>query len=282
MSTNALRLKVRRARFHVFMVPISLIWCLPIVFTVIVSFRSFADIIQHGLGALPHSFTTSAYSTAFNGLGGGGEGRALLNSALITVPTVVSLLLLSSMAAFALSRYRIPGRRAIVAAMLTGNLLPPQVVLVPVVKMVQSLGIFNHLVAPVLVQIGFGMGFYTFVLYGFMRGLPEALTEAAYIDGASPVRIYWRIVVPLVRPALAGLAALAATWTFSDFIFAISTLQSSSTFPVTVFLFNFQTLYISSWNVIAAGAVVAALPTAAIFFVFQRQMISGLLLGATK
>jgi multiple sugar transport system permease protein len=126
------------------------------------------------------------------------------------------------------------------------------------------------------------MGFYTFVLYGFMRSLPEALTEAAHVDGASPVSIYWRIVLPLVRPALAGLAALAATWTFSDFIFAITTLQSSSTFPVTVFLFNFETLNITSWNVIAAGAVLAALPTAAIFLVFQRQMISGLLLGSVK
>jgi multiple sugar transport system permease protein len=272
----------RRVRFHLLMAPICLIWCAPLVFTVIVSFRSFTDIIEHGIGAAPHSFTTGAYSTALNGDGTGGEGRALLNSTIITVPTVVALLLLSSMAAFALSRYRVPGRRAIVAVMLTGNLLPPQVVLVPVVRMVQSLGIFNHLIAPILVQTGFGMGFYTFVLYGFMRSLPEALTEAAHVDGASPVSIYWRIVLPLVRPALAGLAALAATWTFSDFIFAITTLQSSSTFPVTVFLFNFETLNITSWNVIAAAAVLAALPTAAIFLVFQRQMISGLLLGSVK
>lgn len=273
---------LRAARFHLLMAPICIIWCLPIIFTVVVSFRSLTDIVEHGLGSAPHSFSFAAYSTAFAGVGSGGEGHALLNSTIITLPTVFALLLLSSMAAFALSRYRIPGRRAIVAIMLTGNLLPPQVVLVPVVKMVQSFGMFNHLIAPIMVQIGFGMGFYTFVLYGFMRKLPDALTEAAHIDGASPVSIYWRIILPLVRPALAGLGALAATWTFSDFIFSISTLQTSSTFPVTVFLFNFQTLYISSWNVIAAGAIVAALPTAAIFLAFQRQMISGLLLGSSK
>ena len=273
---------LRAARFHLLMAPICIIWCLPIIFTVVVSFRSLTGIVEHGLGSAPHSFSFAAYSTAFAGVGSGGEGHALLNSTIITLPTVFALLLLSSMAAFALSRYRIPGRRAIVAIMLTGNLLPPQVVLVPVVKMVQSFGMFNHLIAPIMVQIGFGMGFYTLVLYGFMRKLPDALTEAAHIDGASPVSIYWRIILPLVRPALAGLGALAATWTFSDFIFSISTLQTSSTFPVTVFLFNFQTLYISSWNVIAAGAIVAALPTAAIFLAFQRQMISGLLLGSSK
>lgn len=274
--------RARTLRFHLPMVLICILWCSPIVFTVLISFRSFSDIIENGLGALPHSFTLGAYGTAFSGSGVGGEGRALLNSTLITVPTVVLVLLLSSMAAFALSRYPIPGRRAVVAVMLIGNLLPPQVLLVPIVRLVQSLGIFNHLIAPVLVQVGFGMGFYTFVLHGFMSTLPESLTEAARVDGASPVRIYWRIVLPLVRPALAGLAALAATWTFSDFIFAITTLQSNAKFPVTAFLYNFQTQYISSWNVIAAGAVIAALPTAAIFLLFQRQMVSGLLLGSTK
>lgn len=257
---------------------VCLIWSVPVIFTVLISVRSFADIIEHGLGAAPRSFTLGAYSTAWSG----GEARALLNSVLITVPTVVLVLLLSSLAAFALSRYRIPFRRAILAVMLVGNLLPPQVLLVPVFHMVQEFGIFNHLIAPVVVQVGFGIGFYTFVLHGFMRALPDSVTEAAAMDGANPLTIYWRVLLPLVRPALAGLAALCATWTFADFIFAITTLQSSTEFPVTAFLFGFQTQYVTSWNAIAAGTVIAALPTAAIFLMFQRQLVSGLTLGSTR
>lgn len=276
MTTS--RAAYREARFHLLMALVCLIWSVPVIFTILVSVRSFTDIIEHGLGAAPHSFTLGAYGTAWSG----GEARALLNSILITVPTVVLMLLLSSLAAFALARYRIPFRRAILAVMLVGNLLPPQVLLVPVFHMVQEFGIFNHLIAPVVVQVGFGIGFYTFVLHGFMRDLPDSVTEAAQIDGANPVTIYWRVIMPLVRPALAGLAALAATWTFGDFIFAITTLQSSAEFPVTAFLFGFQTQYVTSWNAIAAGAVIAALPTAAIFLMFQRQLVSGLLIGSTK
>jgi multiple sugar transport system permease protein len=278
MTTATGRRTYREARFHLIMAVVCLIWSVPVIFTLLVSVRSFTDIIEYGLGAAPHSFTLGAYRTAWSG----GEARALLNSVLITVPTVVLVLLLSSMAAFALSRYRIPFRRVILAILLIGNLLPPQVLLVPVFHMVQAFGIFNQLLAPIVVQVGFGIGFYTFVLHGFMRDLPESVTEAAEIDGANPVTIYWRVIVPLVRPALAGLAALAATWTFGDFIFAITTLQSSAVFPVTAFLFGFQTQYVTSWNAIAAGAVIAALPTAAIFLMFQRQLVSGLLLGSTK
>ena len=270
--------RYKETRFHLIMALVCLAWSVPVIFTILISVRSFTDIIEHGLGAAPHSFTLGAYGTAWSG----GEARALLNSVLITVPTVVLMLLLASMAAFALSRYRVPFRRVILAVMLVGNLLPPQVLLVPVFHMVQAFGIFNHLVAPVVVQVGFGIGFYTFVLHGFMRDLPDSLTEAAQIDGAGPVTIYRRVILPLVRPALAGLAALAATWTFGDFIFAITTLQSSAVFPVTAFLFGFQTQYVTSWNAIAAGAVIAALPTAAIFLMFQRQLVSGLLLGSTK
>jgi multiple sugar transport system permease protein len=278
MTTATAKKNFRSVRFHAVMVAICLVWFVPVIYTFFVSMRSFTDIIENGMGALPHSFTLRAYSSAWSD----GEGRALANSAIITVPTVAIMLLLSSLAAFALSRYNIPYRRMIVAVMLVGNLLPPQVLIVPVFHMVQALGVFNHLIAPILVQIGFGIGFYTFVLHGFMRGLPDSLIEAAELDGANPFTIYWRIVLPLVRPALAGLAALAATWTFGDFIFSITTLQSDRVFPVTVFLFGFQTQYVSSWNVIAAGSVIAALPTAAIFLMFQRQLMSGILLGSTK
>jgi multiple sugar transport system permease protein len=251
---------------------------MPVGFAALVSVRSLNDIIQHGIGAAPHSFTLDNYLTALEG----GVGRGLENSLIITVPTVLVVLLISSMAAFALSRYRIPFRRAILAAMLIGNLLPPQVLLIPVFHLVQSLGLLNELVADILVQIGFGIGFYTFVLHGFMYTLPDSITEAAVIDGASPVVIYWRIIIPLIKPALAGLGALAATWTFSDFIWAITVLQVNNHFPVTAVLFNFLTQYISSWNVVCAGAVIAALPGTILFLLFQRQMVSGLLVGAVK
>jgi multiple sugar transport system permease protein len=186
------------------------------------------------------------------------------------------------MAAFALSRYRIPGRRTILLTMLAGNLLPPQILLIPVARITESLGVYDSLVGLVAIHVGFGLGFYTFVLHGFMRSIPSEITDAALIDGAGPVGVYGRIIMPLCRPSLAALAALATTWIFNDLIWSITVLRSEAKFPVTAALLNLQGGYVSNWNVVAAGSILAAIPTALVFFAFQRHFVSGLLMGSSK
>jgi multiple sugar transport system permease protein len=200
----------------------------------------------------------------------------------VTVPAVILSLLLASWAAYALSRYAIPGRRAILLTMLAGNLLPPQILLIPVSRVMESLGIYDTLFALVAIHVGFGLGFYTFVLHGFMRSIPAELTEAALIDGAGPVQIYARIIMPLCRPSLAALGALATTWIFNDLIWSITVLRTEAKLPVTAALLNLQGGYVSNWNVVAAASMIAAIPTAIVFFAFQRHFVSGLLMGSNK
>ena len=159
---------------------------------------------------------------------------------IVTVCTVIAVLFLSSLSAFALSRYRIPFGRAILLIMLAGNLLPPQILLIPVSKICEMLGIYDTLFALMVVQVGFGMGFFTFVLYGFMRSLPQEMFEAAKIDGAGDLRIYGTIVLPLCRPALAALAALESTWVFNDLLWALTVLRTDTKFPITAALLNLQ------------------------------------------
>ena len=146
---------------------------------------------------------------------------------IVTICTVIVVLFLSSLSAFALSRYRIPFGRAILLLMLAGNLLPPQILLIPVSKICEMLGIYDHLFALIAVQVGFGMGFFTFVLYGFMRSLPAEVFEAAKIDGAGELRTYAVMVLPLCRPALAALAALESTWVFNDLLWALTVMTFS-------------------------------------------------------
>jgi multiple sugar transport system permease protein len=247
---------VRTARspwFHAVMIPFTLLWLAPIVFVVLVALREFDDIAARGLGAFPASLTLDGFTTA-----------------------------LAAIAAFALSRYRIPARRTILLVMLAGNLLPPQILLIPVSRIAQGMGIYDTLFALVVVQVGFGLGFYTFVLHGFMRALPSEVFEAALLDGSGPGRTFWSIVLPLCRPALAALAALATTWIYNDLIWAMTVLQTDTKFPITAALLNLQGGYSNSWNVIAAGSLVAAVPTAIVFFVFQRHFVSGLLVGTGK
>ena len=265
--------------FHAVMIPFTLLWLAPIVFVAVVALREFDDIAARGLGALPAGLTLEGFATA---LAGGQVATALANSAVVTVCTVVASLALAAIAAYALSRHRIPARRTILLVMLAGNLLPPQILLIPVSRIAQSLGIYDTLFALVVVQVGFGLGFYTFVLHGFMRALPSEVFEAALLDGSGPGRTFWSIVLPLCRPALAALAALATTWIYNDLIWAMTVLQTDTKFPITAALLNLQGGYSNSWNVIAAGSLVAAVPTAIVFFVFQRHFVSGLLVGTSK
>ncbi|MEW1795016.1 carbohydrate ABC transporter permease [Streptomyces niveus] len=165
-------------------------------------------------------------------------------------------------------------------------LLPIALVLVTSVRtfddIAASLGLYDTLYALIGVQIGFGVGFYVFVLYGFMRSLPVEIQQAAVIDGASPWQIYSRIVLPLTRPALAALSALSFTWIFNDLLWAITVLRTDSQMPITASLIGLQGQYVSMWNVIAAGSVIAAAPTVLVFLRFQRHFVAGLNLGAVK
>jgi multiple sugar transport system permease protein len=261
------------------MIPFTLLWVSPMVFVLLIAVRSFDDLAQYGLSSLPKSFTLANFATA------GGEGnlnQAMVNSLLITVPAVLLSLALASMAAFALSRYAIPGRSVILLVMLAGNLLPPQILLVPVARIMDSFGIADTLAGLVAIHVGVGLGFYTFVLHGFMRTIPQEITEAATIDGAGAGTIYLRIIMPLCRPALAALAALASTWIYNDLIWALTVLRTETKFPVTAALLNLQGGFTSQYNVVAAGSVLAAIPTAIVFFAFQKQFVSGLLVGSNK
>jgi multiple sugar transport system permease protein len=265
--------------FHVGSSVISLLWFAPILLVLITSFRSFNDVALNGVASLPHSFTFATYLQAWRL---GGFAGALTNSMIVTIPTVLLSLFLAAAAAFALSRYRLPFRRTILLIMLAGNLLPVQTILIPVARITQDLNIFDTLGALIAVQTAFGLGFYTFVLYGFMRSIPTELQDAASIDGASPVRIFLQVVLPLTRPALAALGALSFTWIFNDLLWSITLIQTSSKLPTTAAVLSLQGQYVSSWSVIAAGTVIAAIPSAIVFFIFQKSFVGGLALGSIK
>lgn len=273
------RRKAATAAFHLGAGSLAVLWLLPIALVLVTSLRTFDDVAANGLGSFPRSFTLANYGQAWVD---GGQQQALINSLLVTVPCVLVTLALAAMAAFGLSRYEMPFRRTLLLLMLAGNLLPPQILLIPVSKLSELMGIYDTLPALIGVQIGFGVGFYVFVLYGFMRSIPPEIQQAAVVDGAGPWQIFWRIILPLARPALAALSALSFTWIFNDLLWAITVLRSDTKMPITAALIGLQGQYVSMWNVIAAGSVIAAAPTVAVFLKFQRHFVAGLNLGAVK
>jgi multiple sugar transport system permease protein len=121
-----------------------------------------------------------------------------------------------------------------------------------------------------------------FVLYNYMLTIPIELTEAAIVDGASVWRQYWQVILPVTRPALGALATLEFTWMYNDFLWALVLMSTGDKYPVTSSLNNIRGTFFVDFNLLAAGAVIVALPTMIVFFALQRQFISGLTLGASK
>ena len=271
--------KARTAGFHITASFLSLLWVGPLLLVVVLSFRSLDDILSNGLMALPRTFTFRGYTEAW---GRGGGRRGMLNSFIITVPALTLILVLSSMAAFGLSRYRVPFRRAILLVMLGGNLLPAQIMLIPLARNAEALGIFDTFFTVIILHAAFGLGFYVFVLYGFMLAIPSEIQQAAVIDGATPLQIYRMIILPLSKPALASIGALGFTGIFNDLLWSITVLRSESKMPVTASLLGLQGTYLSDWGLISAGTIIAAIPTLIVFLLFQKSFVEGLTLGAVK
>ncbi len=271
--------KARTAGFHVTASLLSLLWVAPLVLVVVLSFRSFDDILSNGLMALPRSFSFRGYTEAW---GRGGGRRGMLNSFIITIPALAFALLLSSLAAFGLSRFRVPFRRTLLLIMLAGNLLPPQIMLIPLTRNSESLGIFDTYFAVIVLHAAFGLGFYVFVLYGFMLAIPSEIQQAAIIDGATPFQIYRTIILPLSKPALASMGALGFTGIFNDLLWSITVLRSENKMPVTAALLGLQGTYLSDWGLISAATITAAIPTLIVFLRFQKSFVDGLTLGAVK
>lgn len=271
--------KARTAGFHLTASVLSLLWVGPLVLVLVLSFRSLDDILSNGLMALPRSLTFRGYTEAW---GRGGGRRGMLNSFIITVPALALVLLFSSLAAFGLSRFKVPFRRTILLVMLGGNLLPAQIMLIPLARNAEALGIFDTYLAVIILHAAFGLGFYVFVLYGFMLAIPSEIQQAAIIDGATSFQIYRRIILPLSRPALASIGALGFTGIFNDLLWSITVLRSENKMPTTASLLGLQGTYLSDWGLISAGTITAALPTLIVFLLFQRSFVDGLTLGAVK
>ena len=162
------------------------------------------------------------------------------------MPALFFALLLSSLTAFGLSRFQVPFRQTILLIMLGGNLLSPQSLLIPLARNAEALGIFDTYFAVIVLHAAFGLGFYVFVLYGFMLAIPPEIQQAAVIDGATPFQIYRTIILPLSRPALASMGALGFTWIFNDLLWSITVLRSEAKMPVTASLLGLQGTYLSN------------------------------------
>ena len=261
--------------------PISLIiWLLPMIAIIATAGRSLSDLNRGNYWGVPSQWAfVENFSSVF---GSSPIGTYLLNSVIITVPSIVGTLFLSTLAGAGLALYRFRGRFFILALFIAGNFVPFQILMIPVRQLTMDLDIYDTYWGVILFQIAFQTGFCTFFMRNFIAELPFELVEAARAEGVSEWKILVHVIVPLVRPALAALAVLEFTFIWNDFFWPLILIQSDELRPITLGLTVLKGQYISSFNLLAAGSLIAALPPVIMFFAMQRHFIAGLTLGASK
>ena len=274
---------------HAFLITMSIVWLWPLAWAFLTALRPLSDTIKNGSWSWP---TTLNLNNFINGFQQANLGYYYLNTLIVVVPAVLITLLIASLVAFALTRVRSRVNLFLLLMFTAGNLLPPQVIIVPVYYIFNWLQLptaiadngrlYDQYIGIILIHVVFQMGFCIFVLSNYMRTLPKELNEAALVDGASLFRTFRSIILPLCTPALAALGTLEFTFIYNDFFWALLLMKTGSKRPITSALNNLQGQFFTDQNVLAAVALMVAVPTIIVYIALQRHFIRGLTLGSTK
>ncbi|MAZ18516.1 carbohydrate ABC transporter permease [Oricola sp.] len=260
--------------------PLALIlWLLPLLGVAMTSVRPSGDLAAGNYFGWPSAIAFSNYAEVFQN---SPIGQYIFNSFKVTIPTVIGAVAISTMTGFALGIYRFRSNIPIFFMFVAGNFVPFQILMVPVRDMTVNMGLYNTTTGLVLFHVAFQSGFCTLFMRNFIRALPRELIEAARVEGVAEWKIFWFIVLPLMRPAIAALSVLVFTFIWNDYFWATVLTTSATTQPVTAGLYSLNGQWIASWHLVSAGSIVAALPPVMMFFLMQRHFIAGLTLGATK
>jgi raffinose/stachyose/melibiose transport system permease protein len=249
----------------------------PMAWAILNGFKSNLELFGNPWG-LPAQLRWENYQKAWDL----GVVRYLFNSILVTGVSVVFVILFSSMAAYALTRYRIPFANAITVFLLGGMMLAPAVALIPLFRLLQTLGIFNTYWALIVLYTAFRIPFTVFLIRAYMITLPKELEAAAIVDGASAWQVFWLIVMPLCRPIVVSAALLQALFAWNEFAFALVFINDTDLKTLPVGLLQMQGRVLSDWPVLFAALVLASIPIVLVFLVSQRQFIRGLSEGFGK
>ena len=283
------RVRPGRIVLHVFLACTAFAWLIPILWAVYTSLRPYSETQSHGYLSWAHTLNFSNFTAAWQQ---SGMLHFFWNTVLIAVPAVLLTLLLSAFVAFVVTKYDIKINLFLLMLFTAGNLLPQQVIITPLYRLYLLISLpsgisdsgkmYDTLFGLIIIHIAFQSGFCTFVLSNYMKTIPTALSEAAVVDGASVWQTFSRIILPLLKPAMAALATLLSIWIYNDFFWAIVLISNGDNMPITSALKNLSGEYFTNDNLVAAGAIITALPTLIVYFLLQRQFVSGLTLGAEK
>lgn len=264
-------------------------WLFPLVWTLWSSFRPYSDVLTNGLLSMPSRLSFDNYTTALEKMA---VVHYLINTVIILVPSVFFILFFGSLIAFSISKYNIKYKKILLLAFTAGSMLPAQFIYYPIFKMYIFVGgalgdktiFYDSYIGVILVHIAVQTGFATFVLHSHLESIPKELSEAAQVDGASVLRHYFSIILPMLKAPIAALGIMMSVWIYNDFFWAWSLLKRDQFFPITTSLTRVGAFarIIPDQNVLAAGAILVALPLLILYLTMKRHFTMSMMFKTAK
>ncbi len=263
------------------MLPLALFfWLLPLLAIFMTSIRPASDIAVGNVFGWPSAFQMlQNYGEVFaktNAL------QYLINTLLIAIPTMIMSVALACLTGYALAIYKFKWALPLFFLFVAGNFVPFQILMLPVVDISVKMEIMNTVPGLVLFHAAFQTGFCTLFMRNFIKALPFELIESARLEGVGEFKIFWHLVLPLVKPAIAALCVLIFTFIWNDFFWATVLIQEDASLPITVGVRTLNGEFVQQWHLVSAASLLAAMPPVFMFFLMQKHFIAGLTLGATK
>ncbi|MCM1984921.1 carbohydrate ABC transporter permease [Lyngbya confervoides] len=275
-----------RAPVHLAVVTLALLWSLPTLGLLISSFRRRDDLLESGWWTVfqpPWDLSQFHLGNYGDVITSQGMGQAFLNSLVISIPATVIPISIATFAAYALAWMEFPGRQALFAAIVGLLVVPLQMTLIPILRTYNALDLAGTFVAVWLAHAAYGLPLGIYLLRNYIAALPRDLIEAAAVDGASHLKIFTRLVVPLSMPAIASFAVFQFLWVWNDLLVALVYLGGNqSVAPVTLVLRNLVGDRGQDWHLLTAGAFISMIVPLFVFFALQRYFVRGLLAGSVK
>ncbi len=282
--TAAARRRLSRPWATASAIILAVIWTVPTFGLLVTSFRGQDAINSSGWWTgLFGPFTIDNYKTILDTSNSQSIAPFILNSLVITVPSVLLPLFLATLAAYAFAWMQFPGRDALFIGVFALQVVPIQVTLIPLLQLYVKIGVAGSFWAVWLSHTMFGLPLAVFLLHNFMREIPADILEAARVDGAGHVTVFFRLMLPMLRPALAAFGIYQFLWVWNDLLVALTFAGSSNTVaPMTVALFNLTGTRGNQWYLLSAGAFISIIIPVVVFLSLQRYFVRGLLAGSVK
>ncbi|NJP89473.1 carbohydrate ABC transporter permease [Nonomuraea sp. FMUSA5-5] len=272
--------KVRRHTLplHVIAIIVGVFMVIPVFYALLGGFKTNSELSGNPFG-LPTDWITANYTDV---LGSGSFWRQLWNSTFIAIATTVVTIALSALAAFVFARFAFRGRELYFTLFTAGLMFPFAVAILPIFVMLRTLGLLDNPLGVILTQAAFGLPLTIIILRGFFRSIPGEIEEAATIDGCSPFGFFWRILLPMARPAIATVSVLAIVGSWNNFMLPLVVFSEETSWTLPLGIQQFQGQYASDTARILAYLVLAMVPALGFYAIAERHLVGGLTAGATK